>query len=230
MSFRLESFGTLRLLDAAGEPVFFPEKGLLTLCYLLDRPDRECPRGTLARFLWDSTDNPDIMANLRKMISRVQARQAEIGAELLIFTATGVRIRREVFVADRSELDTQSSAGPLDVLRRLVSLLQTDFLAELADQSASIREWVSSERNRHMAILVDAVKRALPEARSRADIGLIKEAALRIFRDAPDDENIRHILCKPTRPRDIWKTPGSYLRAAATIYNIRSTSALICRP
>ncbi|MBB3561337.1 DNA-binding SARP family transcriptional activator [Rhizobium sp. BK512] len=194
MSFRLESFGTLRLLDAAGEPVFFPEKGLLTLCYLLDRPDRECPRGTLARFLWDSTDNPDIMANLRKMISRVQARQAEIGAELLIFTATGVRIRREVFVADRSELDTQSSAGPLDVLRRLVSLLQTDFLAELADQSASIREWVSSERNRHMAILVDAVKRALPEARSRADIGLIKEAALRIFRDAPDDENIRHIL------------------------------------
>ncbi|MGM4913049.1 SARP family transcriptional regulator [Rhizobium sp. 768_B6_N1_8] len=194
MSLRLESFGTLRLLNAAGEPVSFPEKGLLTLCYLLDRPDSECSRGALARFLWDSAGNPDIMANLRKMISRVQARQAELGVELLVFTATGVRIRREAFVADCSELETLSSADPLDVLRRLVSLLQPDFLAELADQSVSIREWVSSERNRHMAILVDALKRALPEAHSRADIGLIKEAALRIFRDAPDDENIRHIL------------------------------------
>lgn len=194
MSLRLESFGALRLLNAAGEPVTFPEKGLLTLCYLLDGPDSECSRGTLARFLWDNADNPDIMANLRKMISRVQARQAELGVELLVFSATGVRIRREAFVVDRSELDTLSSADPLDVLRRLVSLLQSNFLAELADQSASIRQWVFGERCRHMAILVDALKRALPEARSRADISLIKEAALRIFRDAPDDENIRHIL------------------------------------
>lgn len=194
MTLRLESFGALRLLNAGGEAVPFPEKGLLTLCYLLDRSDSECPRGALARFLWDSHDNPDIMANLRKMISRIQARQAELGVELLVFTATGVRIRREVFVADRPELDTLSSADPLDVLRRLVSLLRQDFLADLADQSARTREWISGERNRHMAILVDALKRALPEARSQADIGLIKEAALRIFRDAPDDENIRHIL------------------------------------
>ncbi|MGO8426211.1 hypothetical protein ACC772_40145, partial [Rhizobium ruizarguesonis] len=34
----------------------------------------------------------------------------------------------------------------------------------------------------------------LPTARSREDISLIKEAALRIFRDATDDENIRRIL------------------------------------
>lgn len=33
MTFRLEPFGALRLLNAAGEPVSFPEKGLLTLCY-----------------------------------------------------------------------------------------------------------------------------------------------------------------------------------------------------
>ncbi len=194
MSLRLESFGALRLLNAAGEPVAFPEKGLLTLCYLLDRPDRKCSRRALARFLWDSPGNPDIMANLRKMISRIQARQAELGVELLAFTATDVRVRREAFVADRSELDTLASTDPLDVLRRLLSLLRPDFLAELADQSTGMRAWVSGERGRHMAILIDAMKQALPQARSRADIGLIKEAALRIFRDAPDDENIRHIL------------------------------------
>ncbi len=194
MTLRLKSFGALRLQNAAEEPVAFPEKGLLAICYLLGWPDSECPRGALARFLWDSHDNPDIMANLRKMISRVQARQAELGVELLVFTATGVRIRREVFVADRSELDMPSLADPLEVLQRLVFLLRQEFLADLADQSASTREWVSSERNRHMAILVDVLKRALPEARSRTDIGLFKEAALRIFRDAPDDDSIRHIL------------------------------------
>ncbi len=194
MTYRLESFGTLRLLDAAGGVVAFPEKGLLTLCYLLDQADSECPRATLARFLWDSDDNPDIMANLRKTISRVQARQAELGVEFVTFSATGARINRDAFVADRSELGMLSRADPLEALRKIVALLRQDFLADLADQSASTRQWVRSERNRHVALLVDTLKQALPESRSRADVGLIKEAALRIFRDAPDDESIRHIL------------------------------------
>jgi DNA-binding SARP family transcriptional activator/tetratricopeptide (TPR) repeat protein len=194
MIYRLESFGALRLLDVAGTAVPFPEKGLLTLCYLLDQSGSECPRATLARFLWDSHDNPDIMANLRKTISRIQARQAELGVEFVVFTATGARLNRDAFVADRSELDTLLAADPLEALKRLVALLQQEFLANLADQSASTRQWIQSERNRHLALLVDTLKRALPESHSRSDISLIKEAALRIFRDAPDDESIRHIL------------------------------------
>ncbi|WP_246647569.1 hypothetical protein [Rhizobium laguerreae] len=58
----------------------------------------------------------------------------------------------------------------------------------------STRQWIAGQRDRHMAILVDALKTALPAARSREDVSLIKEAALRIFRDAPRDENIRRIL------------------------------------
>ena len=66
MKLRLESFGELRLIDPAGRPAAFPEKGLLAICYLRDRDLRdgagsEYPRSALARFLWDSHDNSDIM-------------------------------------------------------------------------------------------------------------------------------------------------------------------------
>lgn len=199
MKLRLESFGELRLIDLAGQPVAFPEKGLLAICYLLDRylqdgAGSEYPRSALARFLWDSHDNPDIMANLRKTISRIQARQTELGIELLVFTATGARIMPDAFVCDLSELANPDGEGALEKLRRLIGVLRQDFLAVLADQSASTRQWIAGQRDRHMAILVDVLKTALPAARSREDISLIKEAALRIFRDAPDDETIRRIL------------------------------------
>ncbi|UIJ84234.1 SARP family transcriptional regulator [Rhizobium leguminosarum] len=199
MKLRLESFGELRLIDLTGKPVAFPEKGLLAICYLLDRylqdgAESEYPRSALARFLWDSHDNPDIMANLRKTISRIQARQTELGTELLVFTSTGVRIKPDAFVCDLFELAKPDGDGALEKLRRLVAVLRQDFLAVLADQSVSTRQWIAGQRDKHMAILVDALKTALPAARSREDVSLIKEAALRIFRDAPDDENIRRIL------------------------------------
>ncbi|MFW8642445.1 hypothetical protein ACOJBO_04570 [Rhizobium beringeri] len=134
------------------------------------------------------------MANLRKTISRIQARQTELGTELLVFTSTGVRIKPDAFVCDLFELAKPDGDGALEKLRRLVAVLRQDFLAVLADQSVSTRQWIAGQRDKHMAILVDALKTALPAARSREDVSLIKEAALRIFRDAPDDENIRRIL------------------------------------
>ncbi|WHO77148.1 SARP family transcriptional regulator [Rhizobium sp. BT03] len=199
MKLRLESFGELRLIDPAGRPAAFPEKGLLAICYLLDRDLRdgagsEYPRSALARFLWDSHDKSDIMANLRKTISRIQTRQSELGAELLAFTATGVRVRPDAFSGDLVEFANPEGEGALDRLQRLVAILRQDFLAGLTDQSANTRQWIAGQRDRHMAVLVDALKTALPMARSREDVSLIKEAALRIFREAPDDENIRRIL------------------------------------
>lgn len=37
MKLRLESFSELRLIELTGQPVAFPEKDLLPICYLLDR-------------------------------------------------------------------------------------------------------------------------------------------------------------------------------------------------
>ncbi|MBB3648957.1 DNA-binding SARP family transcriptional activator/TolB-like protein [Rhizobium sp. BK619] len=229
MKLRLESFGELRLIDPAGRPAAFPEKGLLAICYLRDRDLRdgagsEYPRSALARFLWDSHDNSDIMANLRKTISRIQKRQTELGAELLAFTATGVRVRSDAFSGDLFELADPEGDDALGRLRRLVAILRQDFLAGLADQSATTRQWIAGQRDRHMAVLVDALKTALPAARSREDVSLIKEAALRIFREAPDDENIRRILLEAyesegqlEKARRLFETSRHQLESAVDI-------------
>ncbi|KPH06606.1 SARP family transcriptional regulator (plasmid) [Rhizobium acidisoli] len=229
MKLRLESFGELRLIDPAGRPAAFPEKGLLAICYLRDRDlsdgaGSEYPRSALARFLWDSHDNSDIMANLRKTISRIQKRQTELGAELLAFTATGVRVRSDAFSGDLFELADPEGDDALGRLRRLVAIFRQDFLAGLADQSATTRQWIAGQRDRHMAVLVDALKTALPAARSREDVSLIKEAALRIFREAPDDENIRRILLEAyesegqlEKARRLFETSRHQLESAVDI-------------
>ncbi|MGO7421583.1 hypothetical protein ACCT09_17025 [Rhizobium ruizarguesonis] len=55
------------------------------------------------------------MANLRKTISRIQARQTELGTELLIFTATGVRIKPDAFVCDLFELASPMAVAHLKI-------------------------------------------------------------------------------------------------------------------
>ncbi|MGO8373974.1 hypothetical protein ACC808_37045, partial [Rhizobium ruizarguesonis] len=66
----------------------------------------EYPRSALARFLWDSHDNPYIMANLRKTISRIQARQTELGTVLQI-TIQQIANRKQTLFRERHGLPGQ---------------------------------------------------------------------------------------------------------------------------
>lgn len=193
MTFRLETFGELRLTNPAGEAVAFPAKGLVALCYLLDQPDRDFPRAALARFLWDGRETADAATNLRKLISRIQMRQSELGAEFLSFTPTSVRVLRDAFGSDLDEI-RDGGLEPLANLRKLLAIFRRDFLTGIDEQSPALRKWIDMQRDRHMALLIDGLKRALPEAHSHENISLIKEAALRIFQSVPDDETVRRIL------------------------------------
>jgi DNA-binding SARP family transcriptional activator len=56
MTFRLATFGDLRLVDLNGDPVSFPVKGLLLICYLLAADRNEVARGDAARLLWENED------------------------------------------------------------------------------------------------------------------------------------------------------------------------------
>ncbi|WP_246647568.1 hypothetical protein [Rhizobium laguerreae] len=84
MKLRLESFGELRLIDLAGQPVAFPEKGLLAICYLLDLhmqdgAGSEYPRSALARFLWDSHDNQSAQDHIAHSGAPVRDRRRTSG-------------------------------------------------------------------------------------------------------------------------------------------------------
>jgi DNA-binding SARP family transcriptional activator len=194
MTFRLATFGELRLVDLRGEAVSFPLKGLLVLAYLIATDRDDLPRGNAARMLWESDDHSISLVNLRKTISRVLIRQAEIGVEFLKFTPTAISLNRGVLDSDLSDFAAAASEGPKESTARLVHLLRHEFLDSLDYQTAAFSEWIDTERARHTNLLLKSVEECLSLAASGEDRSLIKEAVLCLLRINPDGENIHQLL------------------------------------
>ena len=102
--FSLHVFGGLKLLDGDGREVAFPEKGLLILVYLMMDPNMRAPRSAIGRFLWGRDDNGSAQVNLRKLVSRIRGRQAELGKSFLHFSETTVELQSAPSLADRALL------------------------------------------------------------------------------------------------------------------------------
>lgn len=193
MTFRLLTFGELRLNDAAGKGVAFPEKGLVTICYLLSGTEREQSRNKIARLLWGDVDVAKSLSNLRKMISRIVDRQNELGVSFLEFTPTSVKLNEASLSSDVGDFLIGRSAHAITDLRNVLGIFRDQFLAELDHESTSIQNWIGAQRERHAGRLFEALGAALPAA-AKEDIALVKEAALRLFQHNPDDERIGQIL------------------------------------
>jgi hypothetical protein len=142
MKLRLESFGELRLIDLAGRPVAFPEKDLLAICWIVicrTEPGANIRARRWLGFCGTAMTIPTSWPTCARAYHAFRRADTELGTELLVFTATGVRIKPDAFVCDLSELANADSEGALEKLRRLVGVLRQDFLAVLADQSVGGR-------------------------------------------------------------------------------------------
>ncbi|MCY1739388.1 hypothetical protein [Ensifer sp. SL37] len=95
MTFRLQTLGRLRLVDNGGREVAFPEKGLLILCHLIVGGHSEKSRNDVAKLLWDEIVPSQAFVNLRKTISRISARQEELGCHFLCFSPSDRAPRRQ---------------------------------------------------------------------------------------------------------------------------------------
>ena len=76
---RLYTLGRLRLAGPDGNDMAFPQMGLIILAFLKASGLPSCARAEIARLLWGDVDPHQAYANLRKTISRILGRQAEIG-------------------------------------------------------------------------------------------------------------------------------------------------------
>ena len=74
----LETFGRLRLLDAAGRECKYPRKGLLLVAYLATSAFSEISREEAAEFLWSHDDRAIAFTNLRKLISRLRVAHGSL--------------------------------------------------------------------------------------------------------------------------------------------------------
>jgi len=212
MTFRLLTFGDLRLLDPSGNSVSFPEKGLFILAYLFATGERAQSRSTISRLLWDKVDPANAYANLRKTLSRIEARQQELGHRFIETTAFDIKLDDSSIQCDVVELATRTPSDAIGDLRSLVGFFNRSFLESIEVTNSNLSAWIKQQRARHLTRLRESLMEAIPVASSAADIALIKDAALRVFQHDPDDEMIVTLLA------ETYSAEGK-VRAARNIFD-----------
>ncbi|OWV78002.1 hypothetical protein ATY77_29475 [Rhizobium sp. R634] len=194
MTFVLKTFGSLQLVDRSGNPVAFPEKGLLLLAYLFTADQGSADRSTLARFLWGEADKGVALSTLRKVISRINARQTELGVNLLSLQANLVSLNRDSLSSDLLQPGQAEDGEPLVRLEHVVKLMNQPFLGPVNCHSREFQRWLAERESCHVEILGNTLRAASGLARSRKETELLRRAAVILFRTEPKDPDTLQML------------------------------------
>jgi len=188
----LQTFGDLRLIDANGEPVRYPIKGLLMMAHLYAGASHELSRYELAQFLWSDVEAELARLNLRKLISRIRETDGGRAEIPFDFTATAVRLNTQ---AVSSDLDVFRTAGPpLERLNAIAELTQRGFIGNIKPATKLIDTWMRAQRDAQALQLRQALLDALPDVEKSGAARIISSAALQILERDPNDEQVRALL------------------------------------
>ncbi|MCW2307372.1 BTAD domain-containing putative transcriptional regulator [Rhodobium gokarnense] len=187
-TFRLYTFGNVRLTDRDGQTIPFPEKGLVTLVYLRSRGLTHISRAELARVLWGEQTDADILRNLRQLILRVKTRQHELGTTLFHIGDNAIGLEQGNLSFDLDDLDQARDAAPAVRLRALVTHVRGLFLADVNFQSEQVQFWIEGERAKHLSALAADVQALATRRDVKTFADLVQEAAFRLLElDAYND-------------------------------------------
>lgn len=181
MTFVLNTFGRLQLVDGQGSLVAFPEKGLLLLVYLLTTGEGSADRTSLARFLWGDADRDVALSTLRKLISRIKARQTELGINILSSQGNMVSLDRESLSSDLPLSETDEAVASFSLLKHLVKLLNQPFLGPVHCHSREFQHWLAEREKSHIDLLANTLKAVSRRAQSRTESELLRKAPLSCF-------------------------------------------------
>lgn len=197
MPFTLETFGGTRLLGPAGDLAAFPEKGLLAMVVLASRPSSRMARSELSSFLWavSGYDSGAPLSNLRQLLSRVKARQLELGVEFLEIGPSDVALRRDDIVFDFDPVPQGDATNPTARLEQLLQTIRGQFLFGADVSSEIMQPWLLERRDFWIGELGSALEMAAAE-HSDANSALIKTAAHRLIElDAYSEVAYRVLVC-----------------------------------
>lgn len=184
----LQTFGRLRLLDAAGQECKYPRKGLLLIAYMACSPFSEISRDEAADFLWGSGDRALAFTNLRKLISRLRTTPETV----LSFSATHVFLNRHDFACDADVLGpSQQAAVPLS---SLVDLMSRTFLGELGEADGVALHWVKDQRQRQLELVRARFLDPSADISTATEVAAARQAAFFILERFPDDQLVRDKL------------------------------------
>ncbi|WP_077964173.1 hypothetical protein [Ensifer adhaerens] len=222
MTFRLQTLGRLRLVDGGGREIAFPEKGLLILCHLIIGGHSEQSRNEIAKLLWDEIVPSQAFVNLRQTISRISARQEELGCHFLSFSPSAVRLDATRLKSDLDAIGHEAG-DPLSRLQWAAETFQEDFLKDLKSQGQALHGWIERQRGEHMALLRESLVLAAADATNNHR-KLVKAAATRLLERNPLDEDVRKILTQA------FQLEGNHLEARAVSNSSAVTTGPEWRP
>lgn len=134
----------------AGAAVALPQKAFVLAAALQLSADRRMSRAKLATLLYEEAAQDAALANLRKLLSRIQERQAAIGIDLIAIGRHDVQL-----TAAAPDVDCDLAAlGALDVpqdgrgLRQLCELYRGDLLDGIEGCGEHLSTWIQGQRVR----------------------------------------------------------------------------------
>ncbi len=184
----LQTFGSLRLLDAAGRECKYPRKGLLLVAYLATSAFPEISREEAAEFLWGHDDRANAFTNLRKLISRLRVAHGS----LLTFSPTHVSLNRDLFVCDADVLGVMH---PTETpLSSLVDLINRTFLADIHETEGVSGRWLKEQRRKQLELMRARLLETSAQASTATELAAARQAAFYILERFPDDQLVRDTL------------------------------------
>lgn len=193
MTFRLQTLGRLRLVDDGECDVAFPEKGLLILAQAIAGGHREQSRNDVAKLLWNDVAQSQAFVNLRKTISRITARQEELGHAFLSFSPSSVRLEPGTISSDLDDLGSDFGQDDLARFRWAAEKFRDDFIKDLKSQGRQLHDWVAQQRADHTSLLRECLISVADNA-TGPDRKLVKSSAVKLLEKNPEDEEVRRIL------------------------------------
>lgn len=189
----LQTFGRLRLLDAAGQECKYPRKGLLLVAYLATGTFAEISREEAAEFLWGNEDRAVAFTNLRKLISRLRVAHGS----LFTFSPTQISLNRHQFVCDADVLGVAHRAET--PLSSLVDLVSRTFLSELDDADGMAAHWLKEQRQKQLELVRARLLETSADVWTATEAIAARQAAFLILERFPHDQLVRDTL--PIGPR-----------------------------
>lgn len=225
MTLTLVSFGNPRLIDESGVAIAFPEKGLLAAGYIAARPNRGVTRAELASFLWgDDASNP--LVNLRQLLSRIKARQREIGVTLLDVRKNDVVAPVSGVDCDFLLLKSLPADRALDIVEMSLTYVTGAFFAGIGVSSDKAELWLAAQQEQVLSRFAQALETLLQQSGRRAHEYMQKQAAYRLLEFDPYNEIAYHALI------NVFVAEGNFAQANAMFerYKTRLQKDLNAQP
>lgn len=183
--FLLQTFGRLRLLDAAGQECRSSRKALFLAAYLATGTHAEISRSEAAELLWGNDDRALALTNLRKLISRLDAALGSV----LTISPTDLRLDRRRLGCDADAIGNAKTSLP-----SLVELMSRPFLSEFDEADSLAGRWLSSQRRAYLELMREKLLERSTNSSAGVESSAARQAAFLILEHSPDDQVVRRTL------------------------------------